>query len=694
VRRTLLCSSLFFLLAGSAQAATINVAPGGNLSTAYNGAQSGDVLELASGSYGDWATPSGSKQVTVRAAAGAKPVFRTLRANAANMTFQGIEVDAGFAKPVGAAVELSAPNVTFKGGAIGNVTNEKGVLSGSGAVGAIFDGVYFHDVRVTDSAVHNECLYSQTPGLTVRNSRFHACATFDLFVTRGDWWGQALYGDLVLENNVFEHATNIGADTWHYYSLAPNNGVIRQMRNWRVVNNTFETAVGGGSYPDGASGIWANNVGSWPCAAGMTYRNNVGTACHSSDKAVSPASSCGQPACASPRTAALGWVNPGAGDFHLTGSSPAIDAADPAYAPATDKDGRSRNGRPDAGAYEYGGVVTAPAPEPTPTPTPTPTPIPTPTPTPVPTPSPDTQAPSVPQGMAWTTITQTGIGVRWNAASDNRGVTGYRVYRNNALVGTTSDTGYTVSGLQCGTSYTIGLTAIDAAGNESNRAEATGTTTTSACTAPAPTPPSTSGLVGAWSFNEATGTTVADKSGRGNTGTIAGATRTTAGKTGGALSFDGVNDYVSVPDSATLDLTKGMTIEAWVYPTSLSGARTVVFKENRAARHQSYSVYAQPAAEVATGSTYTTQTGSQALTLNAWNHVAATYDGTTLRVFRNGAQIGSRALSGSLVNTGDPLKFGGNAVWSEWFKGRIDEVRVFNVARTAAEITADMNAAI
>ena len=50
----------------------------------------------------------------------------------------------------------------------------------------------------------------------------------------------------------------------------------------------------------------------------------------------------------------------------------------------------------------------------------------------------DTQAPSIPQGMAWTTKTQTGIGVRWNASTDNVGVTGYRLYRNGTLVGTTT----------------------------------------------------------------------------------------------------------------------------------------------------------------------------------------------------------------------------------------------------------------
>src|SRR4051794_8308168 len=59
-------------------------------------------------------------------------------------------------------------------------------------------------------------------------------------------------------------------------------------------------------------------------------------------------------------------------------------------------------------------------------------------------------------------------------------------------------------------------------------------------------------LVGAWGFDEASGTTVQDTSGTGNAGTISGATRTASGRFGGALTFDGVNDWVTVPDAASL----------------------------------------------------------------------------------------------------------------------------------------------
>src|SRR5262249_27114098 len=79
------------------------------------------------------------------------------------------------------------------------------------------------------------------------------------------------------------------------------------------------------------------------------------------------------------------------------------------------------------------------------------------------------------------------------------------------------------------------------------------------------------GLVAAYSFDEASGTMVTDASGYGNNGTINGATWTTAGKFGGALAFNGANNWITVNDAPALDLTRGMTLEAWVYPTGGPG---------------------------------------------------------------------------------------------------------------------------
>ena len=75
----------------------------------------------------------------------------------------------------------------------------------------------------------------------------------------------------------------------------------------------------------------------------------------------------------------------------------------------------------------------------------------------------------------------------------------------------------------------------------------------------------TSGLISAYSFNEGAGT-VTDVSGNSNNGAISNGTWSASGRYGAALSFNGSTSRVDIPDSASLDLTTGMTMEAWVQP--------------------------------------------------------------------------------------------------------------------------------
>jgi fibronectin type 3 domain-containing protein len=204
-------------------------------------------------------------------------------------------------------------------------------------------------------------------------------------------------------------------------------------------------------------------------------------------------------------------------------------------------------------------------------------------------------------------------------------------------------------------------------------------------------PPVPTGLVAAYGFEQTSGTTVTDSSGKGSTGTISGATWAAGGRFGRALSFDGVDDSVTVPDSNLLDLAPGMTLEAWVKPTTVSDWRTALLKERPG--QLAYALYAagdngRPLAEVAAG-TQRDARGIAALPVGTWTHLAATYDRTTLRLYVNGTQVASTAVSGTLVNTTRPLKIGGNSIWGEYFSGLIDEVRVYERALTPAEITAD-----
>jgi PKD repeat protein/glucose/arabinose dehydrogenase len=209
-------------------------------------------------------------------------------------------------------------------------------------------------------------------------------------------------------------------------------------------------------------------------------------------------------------------------------------------------------------------------------------------------------------------------------------------------------------------------------------------------------PPPATGLVGAWGFNEASGTTVSDASGNGNTGTVTGATRSTAGRFGGALSFDGVNDSVTVADANSLDLRTSMTLSAWVRPTVGGGWRTVLLKEQPG--QLAYALYSSTDNNRPSGHVFTTGDmalgGPSVLPANAWSHLAAVWDGLTMRLYVNGTQVASGALAGTAATSSTPLRIGGNSVWGEWFAGLIDEVRIYNRALTAAEIATDRDTAV
>jgi hypothetical protein len=207
----------------------------------------------------------------------------------------------------------------------------------------------------------------------------------------------------------------------------------------------------------------------------------------------------------------------------------------------------------------------------------------------------------------------------------------------------------------------------------------------------------TPGLVLALGFNEAAGSAVTtDSSGEGNHGTVREA-QFVAGRFGNALSFDGVNDWVTVPDSNSLDLSSAMTMDAWVRPTARTGWHTLLLKE--AGGQMAYEMYANDAAVSRPAAYFTTPggairgvTGTAALPLNAWSHVAVSYDGNNMRFYVNGALVRTQARTGAILTSNGVLHIGGNEVWGgEFFAGLIDEVRIYSRALTPTEIQADMN---
>ena len=86
--------------------------------------------------------------------------------------------------------------------------------------------------------------------------------------------------------------------------------------------------------------------------------------------------------------------------------------------------------------------------------------------------------------------------------------------------------------------------------------------------------------------------------------------------------------------------------------------------------------------------------GVAALAADTWKHRATTYDGTTWRLYVDGAEVASKPFTKAIPTSTGPLKIGGNALWGEFFSGGIDEMHVYDHALTIAEIQADMNRAV
>lgn len=211
--------------------------------------------------------------------------------------------------------------------------------------------------------------------------------------------------------------------------------------------------------------------------------------------------------------------------------------------------------------------------------------------------------------------------------------------------------------------------------------------------------PTPSGLV-AWypANNDAN-----DISGNDNHGAFSGGSSFAAGQVGQGFNFTG-SQNVQVPDDASLDFTSAYTIEMWVAPAAAglsTGQTFFVSKGNMDfATTQSYGVLfdadRRVHIRVGNGVGINGATSTSQLPLNAFTHIAVTYDGSTLRVYVNGVLEASESTSiAALLNTSEPLVIGGANYGGSSFinaQGIIDEVSLYSRALSDAEITAIFNA--
>ena len=205
-----------------------------------------------------------------------------------------------------------------------------------------------------------------------------------------------------------------------------------------------------------------------------------------------------------------------------------------------------------------------------------------------------------------------------------------------------------------------------------------------------------SGLTAYLKMNNGSGATATNSTG-GTDGTLQNTPTWVASPVefaGNALNFDGTDDVVNIADHNSLDITTAITIEAWVFATKNSGIQNVVSKSSQSVNNgyifpRTDNGWSSVITYLHIGGTWRTLSATYP-SLNAWHHLAVTYDGSNIILYIDGVLSASQARTGAITANGNVLALGNQPGFSEYFGGSLDELRIWNIARTQMQIQSQM----
>jgi hypothetical protein len=159
---------------------------------------------------------------------------------------------------------------------------------------------------------------------------------------------------------------------------------------------------------------------------------------------------------------------------------------------------------------------------------------------------------------------------------------------------------------------------------------------------------------------------------------------------GNALSFDGVNDYVSIPHTSVAGLDSQMTIEAWIRPSSNGVSERIVDDITAGGSDGFLLDLVGGAPRIIVGSNAAGALSSLP-SGNEWYHVAGTYDGSMLSIYVNGVLEDTTSASGPIPSNSFSVRIASDQSGGNEFSGVIDEVRIWNIALDSTHIRDNMH---
>jgi hypothetical protein len=202
-----------------------------------------------------------------------------------------------------------------------------------------------------------------------------------------------------------------------------------------------------------------------------------------------------------------------------------------------------------------------------------------------------------------------------------------------------------------------------------------------------------SSYAGVWHL--ANGTTLSgfDSTINGNNGTVTGATATTGQIDGGGNFVATDNPTIIAPNASSLNITSQITVEGWIYWTSLYYGWSNAIAKTANGDSTGYGFYTY-----GSGSQMDFQVGGSqlisttGLSFNTWYHIVGTYDGTSMIIYLNGVPNTTTPKTGSIPTNTYPFYISDNeSNGGDYWNGKIDEVRISNTARSSSWILTEYN---